>query len=275
MANTNVVYETFVSAINLYPPWLRNKDMHWAMHMDKVKKTVRALRKVLRRDRRIHEIIAHESFMVAPEQWPEGVWTGILVEPPTPYEMATFTLKPPPYIKPRILKVSLCDRTVLYWWLMGAGTGRIEEVLGIEPIAAMRRAIQGYMKVPAAQLWFIATNPLPMCRNRYQAQAVINTFQGVPQPPKPNRAEKDAIAKVVATPYFRAQLTTGRPLAPVERPLYAPEIVWRSLAHKEEDYIQNPEFRRKVQYHQFEQYILQKKNPSRQGIPEGLDAEQR
>lgn len=269
LANTNVVYETFVSAINLYPPWLRAKDMHWAMHMERVKKVVLALRKVLRRDRRIHEIIASPGFMVAPEEWPEGLWDGILVSPPTPYEMATFIMKPPPYIKPRILRVSICDRAALFWWLMGTETAGVEEVLGIKPVQAMRRAIQGCMEVPAAQLWFLATNPVPMCRNRQQAKAVSNVFQGIAQPDPTFRSQKDAIASVVSTPYFKSQLLAGRPLVPIERPLYAPGIVWRSIAHKEEDYIDNPEFRKKVRYHQFEQQVLDMKKPLRTGSSGG------
>ena len=261
LANTNVVYETFISAINLYPPWLRTKDMHWAMHMDRVKNVVLALRKILRRDWWIHSTIADPYFMVAPKEWPAGLWSGILLDPPTPYEMATFVMKPPPYIKSRLLRVSLCDRTALFWWLMGAETARIERVLGIDPVQAMRRAIQGYMEVPAAQLWFLATNPVPMCRNRQQAKAVSNVFQGIAQPNPTFRSQKDAIARVVGAPYFKAQLSAGKALAPIERPLYAPGIVWESLEHKETDYINNPEFRKKVQYHQFEKYVTDRKAP--------------
>ena len=269
LARTKVRYEMFSSAINLYTPWFRAKGMYWSIHMERVRNGVIALKKILRKDRRIHRIVTRPHFMVAPEQWPEGLWEGILVEPPTPYEMATFIIKPPPYIKPRLLRVSLCDRAALFWWLMGTETARVEEVLGIDPVQAMRRAIYGYMEVPAAQLWFLATNPVPMCRNRQQAKAVSNVFQGIAQPNPTFRSQKDAIARVVGTPYFKSQLLAGRPLVPVERPLYAPGIVWRSIAHKEEDYMDNPELQKRARYHKFERQLSDKKKPLQAGNPEG------
>lgn len=97
----------------------------------------------------------------------------------------------------------------------------------------MAEFIRNSMTKGRFRLWALGTNLVPACTDRKTAAVAAALMQGK----TPGTGDKEVLKaqkKLLAHPYVRSQLTTGKRLAAVERPLYRPGIVWQSLEEKRE-----------------------------------------
>ena len=93
--------------------------------------------------------------------------------------------------------------------------------------------IRNAMTKPRFALWALGTNLVPACTDRKTAAVAAALMQGK-TPGTGDVGVLRAQEKLLAHPYIRSQLATGKRFAPVERTLYRPGIVWQSLEEKRE-----------------------------------------
>ena len=108
---------------------------------------------------------------------------------------------------------------------------------GANPLTSNRQLmvefIQNAMTKPRFALWALSTNLVPACTDRKTAAVAAALMQGK-TPGTGDAGVLKAQHKLLAHPYIRSQLTAGKAIAPVERTLYRPGIVWQSLEEKRE-----------------------------------------
>ena len=191
--------------------------------------------------------IFHESFMVAPSEWPLGMRTQEafgLAAPPSPYEVACAVLREPcrGFFQ---MSRGADERTklaisVAYWWMMGLHVDVIQPLLGQSTLMSeLECFVRHAMDKARFRFWALGTNPVPLCTNQGMASIAAALMQGRPIPGnQQTRAGgcdtrvRNLQKRLLDHPSVRMQLKTGNRINPVERPLYSSGILWPSLAEK-------------------------------------------
>ena len=201
-------------------------------------------------DRSICHGFFHDEFLVAPEEWPQGIaqsWG--LKEPPTPYEVAcAILIEPAPGFWQLAKGADPLSMSVTYWWLAGLHEEVIITLLGQGKRALipedlyvlMGKFIRHAMTKGRFALWALGTNPIPACTTRHLSRAALALLEGKPMTRRGghnggnSHEDKKALEKLLTSPYITGQLKSGVRLAPIGRPLYKEGVVWENLPDKME-----------------------------------------
>ena len=214
---------------------------------------LKMLRKHFFIDKNLHLGIHDWRFLIAPRRWPKQVELSFHVphgqtlrDQPTPYEVATAILMAPSahfwsYDVP-VDHQFKCAESTLLWWLMGLPEECIMEHLRIDEDTLhwnLAYAIRRYMTRRRFKWWALGANLRPLATDRvqetiveafYAGSTLKAAFEGEDRP-------KDLahhLRKLDDKAPLLAQLLTGRRIGPLERPLYRPDILWRSMEEKDE-----------------------------------------
>ncbi len=183
------------------------------------------------------ENVFSRTMGVAHSQWSDHAFRAFgLEEPPTPYEVATFTLGQGAGNVPRRFFQGIATRapkihtSAFQWWLLGLGDEVLEELVpGWE--GARSEFIKVLMHTSSFALWALSTNLSPIVRTRAHARALLDEGTKL----------RHARRELYDTTYVQTLLKLGKRPHPVPRrlPKYSP--VFRSVKEKERYHKSLPE----------------------------------
>jgi hypothetical protein len=176
------------------------------------------------------ENVFSKTMGVAHSEWSDHAARAFgLEEPPTPYEVATFTLgqgaeKEPPrrFFQGIATRAPKIHTSAFQWWLLGLGDEVLEELVpGWE--GARSEFIKTLMSTSSFAMWALATNLTPIVRTRAHARALLvedTRFRKVRR-------------ELYKTTYVQTLLRLGKRPHPVPRRLPALPPLWKSVEEKE------------------------------------------
>ncbi len=247
LKGTQLTFLHIALSQGLYTPYIQAKEKWTTCAVKPFASALNGVRWATWQHRPLAWGIFHESFMVAPSEWPTGMnpQTAFgLRDAPTPYEVACAVLQEP---SKGFFQMSrgADERTklsisVAYWWLMGLHPKAIQSLLGRRSLVSeITKFIQHAMSKPRFRFWALGTNPVPLCTNRKMASIAAALMEGRPIPgnqqsraggcdTRVRKLQKDLLDH----PSVCIQLKTGKRINPVERPLYSSGIIWQSISEK-------------------------------------------
>tara|TARA_R100001082_G_scaffold34386_1_gene17862 strand:+ start:14708 stop:15607 length:900 start_codon:yes stop_codon:yes gene_type:complete len=177
------------------------------------------------------ENVFSKTMGVAHSEWTDHAARAFnLEEPPTPYEVATFTLgqragNAPPrrFFQGIATRAPKIHTSAFQWWLMGLGDEVLEELVpGWE--GARSEFIKTLMGTSSFAMWALGTNLMPIVRTRAHARALLT---------EDTRFRK-VRRELYDTTYVQTLLKLGKRPHPVPRNLPALSPVFRTKEEKEE-----------------------------------------
>jgi hypothetical protein len=247
LKGTQLTFLHIALSQGLYTPYIQAHEKWTTCSVKPFASALNGVRWMTWKHRPLAWGIFHESFMVAPSEWPTGMnpQTAFgLQEAPTPYEVACAVLQEPAkgffQMSRGADERTKLSISVAYWWLMGLHPKVIQSLLGREALVSeLRRFIRHAMSKPRFRFWALGTNPVPLCTNRQMASIAASLMGGRPIPgnqqsraggcdTRVRKLQKDLLDH----PSIRIQIKTGRRINPVERPLYSSGIIWQRLSKK-------------------------------------------
>lgn len=258
LPKSKLAFVHIARATGLLTPMLEMEEYGSISGLSIYQSSLKTLRGAIRKRFYLWAGIYSEEFMVAPVAWPQQVEEAFkLQDPPTPWETATALLMAPSahfwgYDRPVDHKFK-CAESILLWWLMGLPEEAMIFHLNIPPtrlsgqgvVPGQRKVLHNRLTYAISKLmtrrrfrwWALGSDLRRIAVHPTQKKIVRAYMQGTTlKELREEKHGKEIQAQMKALekkPAFRAQITTGKRIGPLCRPIYRDNILWRTIEEKE------------------------------------------